>query len=83
MDDGEKGDGSRGWRRRLIGWSAERLQLAAGRAVDDVPAAIAQLPANGVCRLEITRTATLDPLVEKTLRVFSIQSAPCARPASL
>jgi hypothetical protein len=65
VDDGEQGDRSRGGRRRRVGWSAERLQLTSGGAVDHVPATVAKLPSNRVGGLEVTRPATLDSFVEE------------------
>ena len=80
MDNGYQGDGSSDWCRRLLGWSAERQQLAPGRAVDHVPAAIAKLHANRVCGLEVTGAPALDPFVEEFLSLDLIQNCALRAP---
>jgi hypothetical protein len=74
VDDRQRGDRARccgrGRRRRL-----ERLELAARRAVDDVPAALAQLLADRVRRLKVTGATKLDAPVEKLLSFCLIRSS--------
>jgi hypothetical protein len=62
-------------RRGLLLWlRSQRLELTAGRRVDHVPAAFAQLLANRICRLEIACAAALDAIVEEPLCLGLIRS---------
>jgi hypothetical protein len=74
VHDGEQGDGSR---RRLIVLRRrfDRQQLAAGAAVDDVPAACAQLLSDRISGFELFRSPALDTLGQELLGLGSVQSA--------
>ena len=75
MDDREQRD--RPSRRPCFpdGWGFDRLELAAGRAVDDIPSTRFQLRANRVGGFEITGSPALDALGEKSLSLFFIRAS--------
>jgi hypothetical protein len=64
MDDGQERDRALSGC-GLRGRSLDRLQLAAARSVDDVPAAFTQAFADGVGRGEIACAAQLDAPLQK------------------
>ena len=74
MDDGEQSDVARR-RGCLDRLGAKALELAAGRAVDDIPSAVAQLEADAVGGVEVPRAAAIDALGEKLLGLFPIRSS--------
>jgi hypothetical protein len=75
VDDREQRDRActRSWLAR--GRSLDRLQLAAGRAVDDFPTAFTQLLAQPVGSLEVAGSTELDALLEDFLRFGPIRSS--------
>jgi hypothetical protein len=75
VDDREQRD--RAWTRSRLdrGRSLDRLQLAAGRAVDDVPTAFTQLIAQPVGGLEVAGPTKLDALLEDSLCFGPIRSS--------
>jgi hypothetical protein len=75
VDDGQQGDrpGRRG--RAGAGRSFDRLKLAAVRAVDDVPAALAQLLPDRVGSGEVALAPALDAGLEESLRLGLIRSS--------
>jgi hypothetical protein len=72
VDDGQQGDRAglrRGGARRCL----ERLKLAAGRAVDDIPSAVSQLLANRVRGGEVVLAPAGYPFLEKPFCFLSVQ----------
>jgi hypothetical protein len=69
MHDGEQRHGARRGS-RLARWRLQRLELAPGGAVNDIPPARAQPPPDGVGRFEILVSPELDALSEQLLRFF-------------
>jgi len=74
VDDGENRDPTRRRLRFGGGRSLDRLQLAAGGAVDDVPPAVAELRADRVGGREVSGSPALDARVEKSLSFLPIRS---------
>jgi hypothetical protein len=64
MDDGEQCDGTRRSRLKSGRGCLERPQLAALGAVEDLPAAVLQLPADRIRGFEITVSPARRALVE-------------------
>jgi len=74
VHDGEQRDGTGRGLRLGARLRFDRLELAAGRAVDGVPAGGAQSLANRICSLEISISPALDALGEEFLSLFFIRS---------
>ncbi len=74
MEDGQQRDrtGRRLWGKRRLG--LDRLQLAARRGVDGVPASGTEPLAKCIGSLEIAGSTALDALIEEVLRLGSIRS---------
>jgi len=75
MDDREQRDGSRLSLRSIGRLGFERLQLAAGRAVDHVPSAGTKRFTDRIRGDEVTLQPALDALVEKALSLLFIRSS--------
>jgi hypothetical protein len=74
MDDGERRDCTGRRRRLAAGLGLDRLQLAGGSAVDDIPAAGAELLAYGIGGLEVASQTALDPLAQKLFSLGLIRA---------
>jgi hypothetical protein len=75
VHDGEKRDGTGRGLRLGARLGFDRLELAAGRAVDGVPSAGAQLLPNCVRSFKIAISPALDALGEEFLSLFFIRSS--------
>jgi hypothetical protein len=75
VDDREQCDRARRWSWFIAERRLDRLELAAGRAVDDVPPAFAQPLANRISGIEVALPPVLDALFEKPLSLLLIRSS--------